>query len=135
MCAVLRKEYILKFFFNDVRVKLCGVFGKRSNDKAIFGNVSVSIFGNISGKYLTKFICYCFYLPLWEHGLIYCVSMQLFQKEFLQCFYGKFFIENLLMITYLSSMRMTIFQDHLWQNNLLVESHSFNSFDSNALII
>ena len=60
MCTVLRKEYILKFFFNDVRVKLCGVFGKRSNDKAIFGNVSVSIFGNISGKYLTKFILLLF---------------------------------------------------------------------------
>ena len=55
-----KERIYTEVLFNDVRVKLCGVFGKRSNDKAIFGNASVSIFGNISGKYLTKFILLLF---------------------------------------------------------------------------
>ena len=39
------------------------------------------------------------------------------------------------MITYLSFMWMTIFQEHLWQNNLSVYSQSFNSFDASIPIV
>ena len=98
---------------------------------------SVFLGVSVENAWLNSY-CYCSYLPSWDHLRWIHLLCQLaaFPKGyFSQCFYGKFFIENFIMITYLSFMCMTIFQEHLWQNNLSVYSQSFNSFDASIPIV